>query len=82
MLYVGLNRYSIKNLLVNDLIMIGILVFLARGWQNRPLIPSTPLLDLEPAQLPMAQNNIHTLFYSMLHKQEQVEPEIILVRPS
>ena len=63
----------ILNVLVNDLIMMAILVILARGWQNRPLIPSTPLLNLNAEQLPLAQNSIQTFYYSIINKQEQVQ---------
>ncbi len=55
--------------------ILGFLLLLARGWEGRPLIPASPLLQLDARQLPLAQNSINTFLYSMVRKQEQLVPK-------
>jgi hypothetical protein len=46
----------------------------ARGLTARPLLPTSPLLDIDPAQLPKAQNSIETLLYSLLRRHKALKP--------
>jgi hypothetical protein len=46
-----------------------------RGWQPRPLIPATPLLNLDADKLPLAQNSITTFLYSALNREHQLTPK-------
>jgi phosphoglycerol transferase MdoB-like AlkP superfamily enzyme len=46
-----------------------------RGWQPRPLVPATPLLDLDPDKLPLAQNSVITLVYSLTNRERQMTPK-------
>jgi phosphoglycerol transferase MdoB-like AlkP superfamily enzyme len=62
-------------LFARQILLIVCLVFLARGLQERPLIPASPLLQINPKELPLAQNSINTLLYSLIRRQEEVEPK-------
>jgi phosphoglycerol transferase MdoB-like AlkP superfamily enzyme len=61
-----------RTVLPGQLILILLLVLSVRGWQSRPMIPATPLLTLDPAALPAAQNSVTTLTYSIINRQRQV----------
>lgn len=52
-----------------------LLLLCIRGWQTRPLIPSSPLLDLDPDKLPLAQNSVVTMAYSLLKQEHQLTPK-------
>ena len=41
---------------------------------GRPVMPSTPLLSLSPAILPLAQNSLLTWAYSCFHRSHELEP--------
>lgn len=58
-------------LLPGQLILLLLLVLAVRGWQSRPMVPSTPLLTLDPAVLPAAQNSVNTLSYSLVTRERQ-----------
>lgn len=61
-------------------LMIALLLLFARGWQARPLIPSSPLLQLDAPQLPLAQNSINTFLYSLARRQQQLKPKKYFTR--
>ena len=65
----NLNR---KARLTGQLLGLALLMVLARGWQARPLIPASPLLQIAPHQLPLAQNSIGSFGYSLVRKQDQL----------
>jgi phosphoglycerol transferase MdoB-like AlkP superfamily enzyme len=55
---------------------LALLFFIAiRGWQDRPMIPTTPLLNLDPDKLPLAQNSVNVFLYSALNREKQIIPE-------
>lgn len=55
------------------LLLMALLVI--RGWQARPLVPSTPLLDLYPDKLPLAQNSVITMAYSLVKDERHISPK-------
>jgi len=64
---------------VNLFVRQGILVLallVTMGWigDGRPVMPSTPLLSLPPAALPLAQNSLLTWAYSCFHRSHELEP--------
>lgn len=63
---------SRRILLPAQAIILVLLIFSIRGWQARPIIPATPLLDLDPAVLPLAQNSVTTLSYSIANRERQM----------
>jgi phosphoglycerol transferase MdoB-like AlkP superfamily enzyme len=42
--------------------------------KGRPVMPSTPLLSLPPAVLPLAQNSVLTWAYSCFHRSHELQP--------
>jgi phosphoglycerol transferase MdoB-like AlkP superfamily enzyme len=62
-------------LLPAQVLLLLLLFFAARGWQTRPLIPATPLLDIEAGQLPLAQNSFSTFSYSLVNRERQMTPK-------
>ena len=56
---------------VQLVLMVVVLVAL-RGVRERPLIPASPLLNIEPVNLPLAQNSVITLAYSMFNREHQM----------
>jgi hypothetical protein len=46
----------------------------ARGWQATVLMPASPLIDLDPRLLPLAQNSSDDLLYSLLRRQDEIRP--------
>jgi len=50
-------------------ILVLLLLAGVRGLGASPLMPVTPLMNIDPARLPQAQNSIGTLFYSLLRRQ-------------
>ncbi len=65
-----------RQMLLPAQFLLLLLLFLgARGWQPRPLIPATPLLDIEAAQLPLAQNSFTTFSYSLINREHQMTPK-------
>lgn len=65
----------LRVLLPAQLLLLLLLFFAARGWQARPLIPATPLLEIEAAQLPLAQNSFSTFSYSLVNREHQMTPK-------
>ena len=59
-------------LLPGQLILMLLMLLAVRGWQSRPMVPATPLLALDPGVLPLAQNSISTLGYSIANRERQV----------
>src|SRR5882724_4012828 len=59
----------------NQLIITAFLFFLLWGRRERPIMPSSPLLQIDPGQLPLAQNSINTFLYSVMHKKHQLLPK-------
>jgi phosphoglycerol transferase MdoB-like AlkP superfamily enzyme len=72
---------SLPVLLARQFIMILLLFLLARGLGPRPLIPASPLIDIEAKQLPLAQNTINTFVYSILRKQQELEQKAYFSQP-
>jgi phosphoglycerol transferase MdoB-like AlkP superfamily enzyme len=64
-----------KYIFLGQLVIIALLLLLARGIHERPLVPSTPLLQVNARQLPIAQNSINTFLYSLARKQQQLKPK-------
>jgi phosphoglycerol transferase MdoB-like AlkP superfamily enzyme len=59
-------------LLANQLIF-ALAVSLLVKWPGRPfLLPSSPLLTVSPNRLPLAQNSLFTLVYSVVRNQRQI----------
>jgi phosphoglycerol transferase MdoB-like AlkP superfamily enzyme len=60
-------------LLANQLLF-GLLLILLIKWPGKPfLMPSSPLLTVGPNRLPLAQNSLLTLAYSMVRNQRQID---------
>jgi phosphoglycerol transferase MdoB-like AlkP superfamily enzyme len=55
-------------------IVAGSLVIMGWMGSGRPVIPSTPLLSIQPAALPLAQNSLLTWAYSCFHRSHELEP--------
>jgi sulfatase-like protein len=53
--------------------VLAVLVAL-RGVRARPLIPASPLLNVEPVNLPLAQNSVITLAYSLFNREHEMAP--------
>jgi phosphoglycerol transferase MdoB-like AlkP superfamily enzyme len=64
-----------SNLIFYHCLILAFLLILARGWEGRPLIPASPLLQLDARQLPLAQNSIGSFLYSVIRRQEQLVPK-------
>ena len=63
------------NLLGNQLIF-GLIMALLVKWPGKSfLLPSTPLLTVSPNRLPLAQNSLLTLIYSVVKNQRQIRPK-------
>jgi phosphoglycerol transferase MdoB-like AlkP superfamily enzyme len=57
-------------------ILLIVIVLFSMGWMGagRPVMPSTPLLSIQPAVLPLAQNSLLTWAYSCFHRSHELEP--------
>ena len=64
-----------RTIFISHCLTSGLLILFARGWQSRPLIPSSPLLQIDSRQLPLAQNSVNTFLYSMVRKKNQLLPK-------
>ncbi|HMH34702.1 MAG TPA: sulfatase-like hydrolase/transferase [Puia sp.] len=80
--YVARNLFSFlpflfkpATLVLYQCIVLAFLFFLARGWEARPLMPASPLLQVDARQLPIAQNSTGTFLYSLVHRQKQLDPK-------
>jgi phosphoglycerol transferase MdoB-like AlkP superfamily enzyme len=62
-----------KRLGTQALILLALLMLTGLVGKERPIIPTTPLLSIAPAQLPLAQNSVLTFFYSVLHRPEELD---------
>jgi len=62
------------SIIVHQFIFICIILLLARGFRSRIATPYTPLLTVQAAHLPAAQNSFTTLVYSFLKKQNELQP--------
>lgn len=56
------------------LLVVAALFIMGLTGRGRPVIPSTPLLSLSPADLPLAQNSLLTWAYSRFHRSRELEP--------
>jgi phosphoglycerol transferase MdoB-like AlkP superfamily enzyme len=54
------------------LLLLATLLFFWNG--TKKLLPSYPLTQLEPVQLPLAQNSFHTFIYSLYRQNETILP--------
>ena len=61
-------------LLTNSLLIVFLLLFYFSG--SKKLVPTYPLTELEPTQLPLAQNSLHSFIYSLYRKNETTIPAI------
>ncbi|HXB05640.1 MAG TPA: sulfatase-like hydrolase/transferase [Puia sp.] len=68
----GPQKAKFRILLPGQLILLLLLLLAIRGWQARPMLPATPLLELDPGVLPLAQNSVSTLAYSIAGRGRQV----------
>ena len=66
-------RHGSKQEFVCGLLTVSIFFIMVRGWHNGPLIPATPLLKVNAANLPLAQNSIHNFLYSIVRTQNQLQ---------
>ncbi|MEO5562116.1 MAG: LTA synthase family protein [Chitinophagaceae bacterium] len=48
------------------LVFIGVSFLIARGWESRPIVPSTALLHVDAAKQPLVNNSTLNLLYSWL----------------
>ena len=75
-LFVPQDRYSAWYLtLYRQLLMVAVLILFVRGIEQRPLIPASPLLQISPKELPLAQNSINTMIYSCIRRQRELDPK-------
>jgi phosphoglycerol transferase MdoB-like AlkP superfamily enzyme len=56
-----------------SLAFIGVLFVLARGWDRRPLVPSTAILHVDPVSQPLVNNSTLNLLYSGLRSSSRLE---------
>jgi phosphoglycerol transferase MdoB-like AlkP superfamily enzyme len=85
----GLIRWS-KNIVIHavsgkrwliELLCIVILVVASiRGWGEKTLMPTSPLLSINHENLPLSQNSFHHFIYSLLKKQNRVQPKNYLTQ--
>jgi phosphoglycerol transferase MdoB-like AlkP superfamily enzyme len=67
---------SARSIIIARQVLLIICLFLfARGLEQRPLIPASPLLEINARELPLAQNSMGTLLYSFIRRQEELEPK-------
>lgn len=62
----------INRCLPGRLLLLLFFAGIARGWQARPLLPSTPLLYFDPQYQPLVLNSSFTFLYSLIKRQEQL----------
>jgi phosphoglycerol transferase MdoB-like AlkP superfamily enzyme len=68
-------KMSRITLLANQLFF-GLLLILLIKWPGKPfLLPSSPLLTVNSNRLPLAQNSLLTLAYSVVRNQRQIHPK-------
>ena len=60
--------------LLSQLILTVLFLLVIRGWEARPLIPASPLLQVDARELPIAQNSINCFLYSLVRKKDQLKP--------
>jgi phosphoglycerol transferase MdoB-like AlkP superfamily enzyme len=58
-----------------QLMISGGLLLFVRGLEERPLIPASPLLQINAKELPLAQNSINTMMYSFIRRQRELGPK-------
>jgi phosphoglycerol transferase MdoB-like AlkP superfamily enzyme len=51
----------------------ALLLLIARGWEHRPIVPSTPILYTEPVAQPLVNNSTLNLLYSCLRASSALE---------
>lgn len=51
----------------------GLGLLIARGWENRPIVPSTALLHAEPSLQPLVNNSTLNILYSCLRSSTKLE---------
>ena len=61
-----------------QLIIVLLALVALRGTEDRPLVPASPLLDVDPVYLPLAQNSVVTLTYSIFNREHQMAPRSYL----
>lgn len=66
------NRINKSYLILGHITLILLLFILIRGVDESPLIPVTPLLSVQPENLSITQNSVHTFMYSALRSQQQL----------
>jgi phosphoglycerol transferase MdoB-like AlkP superfamily enzyme len=70
-----LPRMDTLTRLSNQLIFALVLAFMVK-WPGKPiLLPSSPLLTVSANRLPLAQNSLFTLAYSLVRNQRQIHPK-------
>jgi phosphoglycerol transferase MdoB-like AlkP superfamily enzyme len=63
------NRYYFTN----SLLILCCILFFMDG--SKKIIPTYPLTELQPAQLPLAQNSFHSFIYSLYRRNEVMIPD-------
>lgn len=51
----------------------ALLLLIARGWEHRPIVPSTPILYTDPVAQPLVNNSTFNLLYSYFRATSQLE---------
>ncbi|HEY4335854.1 MAG TPA: LTA synthase family protein [Puia sp.] len=72
----GLRHQKDRRWLAGRQALLVIVALFSMGWigSGRPVMPSTPLLSVQPAALPLAQNSLLTWAYSCFHRSHELEP--------
>lgn len=58
---------------LSPLVFTAFLLLMARGWEHRPIVPSTPILYTEPVAQPLVNNSTLNLLYSCLRASSNLE---------
>jgi len=69
-----LRRSKIPGLLLRHLLLLLLLVGIVGALPGTFVLPSTPLLSVEPGHLPLAQNSAFTFSYSLIRRQQEMKP--------
>jgi phosphoglycerol transferase MdoB-like AlkP superfamily enzyme len=69
-----IDRITFLPLVGGQLLLIFVFALAARGFRARIISPFTPLISVQPSQLPAAQNSVLTMFYSFLKRPYEVKP--------
>lgn len=69
----AIHAVTIKRQVVELLLLVVLMTAAIRGWGEKTIMPTSPLLHISHEYLPISQNSFHSFVYSLVKKQNRLK---------